>query len=58
MDRRFLLKRFRVISFSFYVDTPPQTMLSEDFTPLSAEVPQKMGRSSFGRISPLGSLKG
>jgi hypothetical protein len=32
-DRRFLLKRLRVISFSFYVDAPFQKMSIEDFIP-------------------------
>jgi hypothetical protein len=32
-ERRFLLKRLRVISFSFYVDAPLQKRPSEDFTP-------------------------
>jgi len=36
-DRRFLLKRFGVIQFPFFVDASPQKMSSEDFTPESAE---------------------
>jgi hypothetical protein len=39
INRRFLLKRFRDISFSFYVGAPFQNMSSEDFPPQSAETP-------------------
>jgi len=46
-DRRFLLKRLRVIRFPFHVDASLQEMPSEDFPPLSADAPQKMGGSRF-----------